>query len=48
MAKAKIIRRGPNKPMAKRKYVIHPLTHNPFRLALAGLVVASKGKVVDG
>lgn len=44
MNKAKIIRRGPKKPVVKKGYVIRPLTHNPFRLALGGLVVASKGK----
>lgn len=44
MARAKLIKRGPNKPVVKKGYVIRPLTHNPFRLALGGLVVASKGK----
>jgi len=44
MGRAKVIRRGPNKPPVKRGYVIRPLTHNPFRIALAGLVGVSKEK----
>lgn len=44
MSKAKVIRKGPNKPVVKKGYVIRPLTHNPFRVALEGVVVASKVK----
>lgn len=44
MKRAKMIRRGPNKPPVKKGYVIRPLTHNPFRIALAGLVGTSNGK----
>jgi hypothetical protein len=42
--KATILRKGSGLPVVKKGYVIQPLTHQPFKSALGGYIVASKGE----